>query len=102
MYCNTLVCIAEKRVETVSQYSSLYSDSRASGLLDCVPTQGRNTASQATTLIKPGLCAVGALGARLGMRGALEGARHEGVGRGTGARRATGQQVVHSVHSAYF
>ena len=91
MYCNTLVCIAEKRVETVSQYSSLYCDSRASGLLDCVPTQGRDTANQATTLVKPGLCAAGALGARLGMRGAQK-----------GAGRATGQQAVHSVHSTYF
>ena len=34
MYCNTLVCIAEKRAET---------------LLDCVVTQGRDTVSQATT-----------------------------------------------------
>ena len=91
MYCNTLVCIAEKRVETISQYSSLYCDSRTSGLLDCVPTQGRDTASQATTLVKPVLCTVGALGARLGIRGVQE-----------GAGRATGQQAVHSVHSAYF
>ena len=39
MYCNTLVCIAEKRAETVSQYSSLYCDSRGSGLLDSVATR---------------------------------------------------------------
>ena len=49
VYCNTLVCIVEKRAETVSQYSSLYCDSRGNGLLDCVATQGRDTASQATT-----------------------------------------------------
>ena len=49
VYCKTLVCTVEKRAETVSQYSSLYCDSRASGLLNCVVTQGRNTASQATT-----------------------------------------------------
>ena len=49
VYFNTLVCIVEKRAETVSQYSSLYCDSMGNGLLDCVATQGRDTASQATT-----------------------------------------------------
>ena len=67
MYCNTLVCIAEERAETVSQYSQvycgrkaglgknciviqkLYFDSRNSELLDCVVTHDRDTASQATT-----------------------------------------------------
>ena len=49
MYCNTLVCFVEKRAETVSQYNSLYCDNRGSGLLDYVATQGRDTASQATT-----------------------------------------------------
>ena len=62
MYCNTLVCIAVKRVETVSQYSSLYCDSRGSGLLDCVATQGGDTASQATTRCR-GMRSRGAAGA---------------------------------------
>ena len=74
VYCNTLICIAEKRVETVLQYSSLYCDSRGSGLLDYVVTQGRDTASQATKR-------------RRGARGTARarGARHGRAGRGTGA-----------------
>ena len=88
MYCNTLVCIAEKRVETVSQYSSLYCDSRGSGLLDYVVTQGRDTASQATTRCR-GVRSRRARGARRRARGVhrwARGAQHGCAGRGTGAR----------------
>ena len=44
-YCKREVSL----VGIVSQYNILYCDSRGSGLLDCVATQGRDTANQATT-----------------------------------------------------
>ena len=46
LYCRQ----EEARLENfVLQYNILYCDSRGSRLLDCVATQGRDTASQATT-----------------------------------------------------
>ena len=92
VYCNTLVCFAKKRAETISQYSSLYCDSRGNALLDCVATHDRDTASQATTR-RRGMRGRGVGRARLGVRGAQVSARgtwHAGAGCGRRAGRSTG------------
>ena len=39
MYCNTLVCIAEKRAEIVSQYSLVYYGRKAGSRKDCIAIQ---------------------------------------------------------------
>ena len=109
MYCNTLVCIAEERAETVSQYSlvyygrnagwgknciaiqKLYFDSRDSGLLDCFVTQGCDMASQAT--IWQGREAGGAplpAGSRQGARGSRRSGWQTPRARGKGARHGAG------------
>ena len=39
VYCNTLVCIVEKRAETVSQYSLVYCGRKAGSREDCIAIQ---------------------------------------------------------------
>ena len=91
------------------QYKILYCGSRGSGLLDCVATQGSDTASQAMTRrwAKAGAERAGA-GGRAG-RGSGRAGRSSGrVGRCSKRRecaaRALGAQAkaVHSVHLACF
>ena len=49
LYCRLGGVVLQRKGLFVLQYKILYCGSRGSGLLDCVATQGRDTASQATT-----------------------------------------------------
>ena len=91
-------CIAREGLqENCIAIQKLYCDSRGSGLLDCVVTQGCDTASQATTRQ---LGALGAAGACAGALGARAGVGHvgagrvgqEGAARGERRARAAGEQ----------
>ena len=81
-------------MKIVLQYNILYCDSRGSRLLDCVATQGRDTASQATTRRRRARAARrrwaqagegGYVGGRRGHAGGARWARRLGA-RGVGSR----------------
>ena len=85
-----LYCIVTGRLagKICIAIQKLYCDSRDSGLLDFVVTQGRDTASQATTW--RWAQAGQALGAQLGAQGAQAGGAGSWA-RGRGAQRALGR-----------
>ena len=111
LYCNKEGRLEKKNGIAIQK---LYCDSRGSGLLDCVATQGRDTASQTTTQQRAQVGAQaegeGAREERHGVRGRA-GRTRQGSGRctagaqqawGLGAGRAGWPRVVHLVHSACF
>ena len=94
-------CIAREGLqENCIAIQKLYCDSRGSGLLDCVVTQGRDTASQATTRQLGALGAAGDRAGALGARASAGGRWALGVlalgaqagrrARGAGARQVRG------------